>query len=281
MMNSAKKSSTIGQTPLLEMQHLESQFGLRNAFVKDESANTTGTIKDRRNQFILGEAERLKVDKLVLITSGNNGLSLATLAQGADIKIVCIVDRDLKPGIIQALKRVAYQVIEVNLQHKILRPEEIIAFAREREDEVIWDVTNGYEEGYTPIINELRSIKPKYIVVPVGSGEIFVGLAQGIHRLHLNTTLIGIGVQNTLNSFADKLHTPWTPYARALDALEQQGHNILRITEAEIKKTFTTFRHIVTCEPSSAVVYAAFSHFNFQSTDTVVFINTGRAVTKK
>ncbi len=258
---------------------LEKQFGVSAILVKDESKNITGTAKDRRNQFIVGEAERLKVDKLVLITSGNNGLSLATLAQGKDIKVVCIVDRSLDLSIITQLKRVAYQVIEVNLQHKILRPEEIISFAREREDEVIWDVTNGYEESYTSIVSELRSLQPTYIIAPVGSGEIFVGLAQGIERFKLKTQLIGIGVQNTLNSYADKLHTPWTPYTRALEALQQRGHQIIRVSEAEIKQTFTRYKHVFRCEPSSAIVFSVFSDVKFQPTDTVVLINTGKAVT--
>jgi threonine synthase len=277
MMKYARKNNPVGQTPLIEQPELSHLFTVQNLFIKDESANTTGTVKDRRNSFILEEAERLKVDKLVLITSGNNGLSLSTLAQRYDIKVVCIVDRNLDQDIIRTLKAVAYQVIEVNLQHKILRPEEIISFAREREDEVIWDVTNGYEESYTTIVNELRAIKPNYIVVPVGSGEIFVGLAQGLDRLKMNTRLIGMGVQNTLSSFADKLHTPWTPYTRALHALEQRGHRVIRITEEEIKSTYTKYRHVISCEPSSAVVFSVFQHIQFQPHDTVVLINTGRA----
>lgn len=276
-MSLKKRNRHIGNTPLVELKNLEKQFALAFVGIKDESKNQTGTIKDRRNEFILNEAERLKVDKLVLITSGNNGLSLATLAKDFDIKIVCIVDRSLEPVTIASLKKVAYQVIEVNLRHKILRPEEIIAFAREREDEVIWDVTNGYEESYVTIIHELRELKPDYIAVPVGSGEIFLGLVQGIDRLKLSTRLIGIGVQNTLSSFADKLHTPWTPYARALDALQQRGHHILRIGEEDIKSTYTTYRNIVTCEPSSAVVFAALSRFPFEQNNIVVLINTGKA----
>lgn len=276
MTASARKPHNIGQTPLLSDHAVGRPFGLPTVFIKNESANPTGTVKDRRSAFVLQEAERLRVDTLVLITSGNNGFSLGTLARGTDVRVVCLVDRSLQESIKRRLQSVASQLIEVNLQHKILRPEEVISFAREREDEVIWDVTNGYEESYVPLVAELLKTKPDYIVTPIGSGEIFLGLVQGVDQYKLPTKVIGVGVQNTLKSYADKLHTPWTPYARALEAMEKRGHVIFRLDEAEIKATYTKYRHVVPCEPSSAVVFAALRKFPFKSTDRVVFVNSGR-----
>lgn len=276
MKNLEKSKVTIGHTPLIPMKSLDKRFSVPKVYIKDESTNPTGTAKDRRNQFIISEAERLKVDKLALITSGNNGYSLGVLAKTIDLPIVCIVDRELPDEIKKRLESVAYQVIEVNLQHKILRPEEVISFAREREDEVIWDVTNGYEESYRNIVGELLDIKPDYIVVPVGSGEIFVGVVEGVQHYNLSTRVIGIGVQNTLRSFADKLHTPWTPYFRALEALQERGHSIYRLSEEEVKKTFKEFKNIVKCEPSSAVVFSVFIKKSFDINDTIVLINSGR-----
>src|SRR3989344_8064333 len=111
---------------------------LLNTYVFDESINKFGTIKDRKNEKVLEEALRLHVEKLVLITSGNNGYSLARLAKDTNIKIVCVVNRNLDNQIKEILKRVSYQVIELNLEQKILRPEEIISIARENDQEVIW-----------------------------------------------------------------------------------------------------------------------------------------------
>ena len=141
-------------------------LNLSNSYLFDESINEFGTIKDRRNKKVIEEALRLHVDKLVLITSGNNGYSLARLAQNTNIKVVCVVNRQLDEKTKELLKNVSYQVIELNLEQKILRPEEIIAIARENEEEVIWDVTNGYEETYIPIVEEIcKKIIPDYIIV--------------------------------------------------------------------------------------------------------------------
>lgn len=270
---------TIGDTPLTESEELRKQFKIRAAFVKDESKNPFGTIKDRRNSYVFQEANRLKVDKLVLITSGSNGYSLAHFTKGSSIKIVCIVSRDLPPAVKHALKQVAYQVIELNLNHKIMRPEELIAFAREKEDEVIWEVTNGYEENYYPIVDEIRKIvDPTYIVVPIGSGGIYLGIIQALERKKMKTKVIGIGVQNTIHSLADKLSTPWTPYTKALDFYQKAGHPVYRLTEQEIKETHTEFQNVVSCEPSSSVVFAAPQKHSFKRSDVVVFINSGKTL---
>ena len=151
--------------------------------------------------------------------------------------------------------------------------------AREREREVIWDVTNGYEEFYIPIIKEiLLNVSPTHIVVPVGSGGIFTAFADYVHSHNLPIKIVGIGTQNTLRSYADKLCTPWTPYMRALEAFNALGHPIYRLSEEVIKETYRTFQNIVPNEPSSAIVFAAPRVHQFSPSDTVVFLNTGRPI---
>jgi cysteine synthase len=245
--------------------------------LKDESANNFGTIKDRRNRKVVEEANRLKVDKLVLITSGNNGYSLCRSAEGTHIKIVCIINKDLPESLKVLLKSVAYQVIEVNLNHKILRPEELVAFARETEDEVIWDVTNGFEDHYASVVSEvIENVIPDYLVVPLGSGGVFVGIAQEIERLNLGTKVVGMGVQNSINSIADKLSTPWTPYAKAVEAYQNFGHKVFRLTEDQVRKTYKHYQNLTSCEYSSAVVFSAPEKIKFKKGDKVVFLNTGK-----
>lgn len=248
-------------------------------YIKDESANPYGTIKDRRNENIVKEALRLGVDKLTLITSGNNGHSLSMWTKGSDIKVTCIVDKTVNEDIYRRLSSVAYQVIKINLQDKIMRPEEIISFARERDDEVIWDVTNGYEESYGAAVNEILTQAPKvdYIVVPLGSGGIFVGMAEQLHRSNHHAKVIGIGPKMSHNSFADKLSTPWTPYTKAIETYERRGHITIHLSESEIRKTYLDYRNTCNCEPSAVIVFAACGHVVFKEGDSVVFVNSGNS----
>lgn len=265
------------KTFLFESKEIAKDFNVKKVFIKDESTNLFGTIKDRRNELIIKEAGRLKIDKLVLITSGNNGFSLAMLARNTSIRVVCIIDRDLPKEIKNPLTSAAYQVIEINLKHKILRPEELIAFAREKEDEVIWDVTNGYEDSYGIVVDEiLEKVKPDYIVVPLGSGGIYTGFIRALERYDTKTKVIGIGVQNTHYSVADKLYTPWTPYSKAFEHYQLHGHLIYRLTEEEIKRTYNRFKQNMSCEPSSSIVFGALEKHPFSPTDVIVFVNSGR-----
>ncbi|MEK7538639.1 MAG: PLP-dependent lyase/thiolase [Patescibacteria group bacterium] len=266
-------------TPIIKIDALSSKYPDIRMYIKDESVNPYGTIKDRRNAHIAKEALRLGVDKLAMITSGNNGYSLSRLASETNIKVTCIVDKTVSEDVHKKLSEVAYQVIKINLQDKILRTEEIISFARDRDDEVIWDVTNGYEESYGIVVNEILAQLPHvdYIVVPLGSGGIFVGIAEQLSKSNHIAKVIGVGPKANYRSFADKLSTPWSPYTKAIEGYEKRGHTVIRLSESEIQKTYLHCRNICNCEPSASIVFAALEHFNFKKEDTVVFINSGNS----
>lgn len=274
------KKMEVGNTPLVRIDIDDSLCPVKTAWVKDESKNPFGTIKDRRSVKILREASRLRVDKLVLITSGNNGYSLSKFFDKSNnnySKIVCVVSRDISISTKNSLERLCYQLIELNLDHKILRPEELASFAREKEDEVIWDVTNGFEESYSGMIDEIfEEVIPDYIIVPVGSGGIFMGVVEAIENKNEKTKVIGVGVQNTLHSFADKLSTPWSPYSKALDYYKDSGHFIYRLSESELKQVHDRFKNVIETEPSSSIVFSAINKHSFCPSDNIVFINSGK-----
>ena len=268
-------------TPIKIIEPTIKGYPLNKVTIKNEFTNTYGTLKDRRSNFILREATRLKVDKLVLITSGNNGYSLAKLAkeQECNIKVVAIIDSNLNSDIVSLLENSCYQVIKINLKKKFLRPEEVISFSRESDHEVIWDVTNGYEAAYKAIMKEIlvqQKKAPDYIVIPFGSGSIFSGIAEEILNNNLKTKIIGIGPSNKKRSFADKLHTPWTPYKKLVNEYLSHGHELYKIGEKDIKNTYTKWKDIIDCEPSSSIIfYAPFLH-KFKKDDEIIFINSGK-----
>jgi cysteine synthase len=268
-------------TPLIKIEKLCKKFGLPNLFIKDESKNPFGTFKDRRSEYIIQKGVEHRIDKFVIITSGNAGYSLGKFAEGTNIKIVNVIDKKLKNSIKNKLKEVSYKVIEIDLSKKIWAPEEIIAMARENEREVIWDATDvihNWEKGYIKIIEEIKDKKPDFIVVPVGSGETFCGLYEGIKKFELKTKLIGVGVKAKWHSFADKLYTPWTPYERKMKAIQKEGHKIIRLNEKEVKQMWKEFKDIIDCEPSAVVVFAVFSKFKFKKDDKIILINSGKGL---
>ncbi|MBP9816494.1 MAG: PLP-dependent lyase/thiolase [Candidatus Pacebacteria bacterium] len=244
--------------------------------VQDESRNPYGTHKDRRSQYIVAQAKKEGVTTLCLITSGNAGYSLAKYARPEGIEVVCIIDHHLSKEIKEPLTRECSKVVEADLTGKVLKPEEVVALARTNEEEVLWDVTNGYAAAYAAIIKDI-TVPYDYLVCPVGSGELYVGLAQGLREHGKRVQLIGIGVK-THPSFADKLSAPWTPYQGKMKEIEGEGNPIIRLTEEEVRAVYDEYKDRYVCEPSSAVVWAARTKAGLPQDARVVVVNSGRGL---
>src|ERR1700675_3464178 len=85
--------SLIGNTPLVELTRLDT--GRCRLFVKLESQNPGGSIKDRIALSMIDAAERdgrLKRDGIVVeATAGNTGLGLALVARAKGYRILLII----------------------------------------------------------------------------------------------------------------------------------------------------------------------------------------------
>ena len=267
--------------PITPLNKMDDSWDYKfQAYLKDESINPSGTIKDRRNKFIISRADALHVDKLVNITSGNNGYSLGNLARKTNIKVVSIIDKNVPVRIKKKLQQVCYDVIELNLYSKYLLPEDTVSYARENDQEVIWDVTNGYEDGYEAVIKEIyNKVTPDYIVVPIGSGGVFFAFADKTEQMRLSTKIIGVDIQQKSYSIAGKLSNPWpSPYEKSIENFHRKGHKIFTLSENEIRQVYNKFKGKINCEPSSSVVFAIPDKFKFEPTDKVVFLNTGKGL---
>ena len=246
-------------------------------FVQDESKNPYGTWKDRRSKHIVHKALGEGVTKLCLITSGNAGYSLAQFAKPHGIKVTSIVDLNLREQLKNALRGVCYKVIEVDLNKQIFKPAEVIALSREDHKETVWDVTNGYSEAYASIITDLPHKNPDYLICPVGSGEAFVGLHQGLVEHNLKTKLIGVGVL-AYPSFADKLSTPWTPYENKIEEIISEGHTLIRLTEKQVRAGYEKYKNVYDAEPSAAVAWVGFEQAGVDASANVVIVNSGKGL---
>ena len=75
----------IGNTPLVEVGHIEEKFGLKaRVLVKLEYFNATGSVKDRVAKAMIEDAEKKGILKpgatIIEPTSGNTGIGLAAIA---------------------------------------------------------------------------------------------------------------------------------------------------------------------------------------------------------
>ena len=86
----------IGNTPLLELTHIEKALGLKAKLVaKLEYFNPAGSVKDRIAKEMLDEAEasgKLTPDSVIIEpTSGNTGIGLASVAAARGYRIIIVM----------------------------------------------------------------------------------------------------------------------------------------------------------------------------------------------
>ncbi len=86
----------IGNTPLLELTHLEKEYGLKaRLLAKLEYLNPAGSAKDRVAKAMLDEAEasgKLTPDTVIIEpTSGNTGIGLASVAAARGYRLIIVM----------------------------------------------------------------------------------------------------------------------------------------------------------------------------------------------
>ena len=103
----------IGETPIVQAQHLDT--GCCTLFLKLESQNPGGSIKDRIGLSMIDAAERAgKIkpgDTLVEGTAGNTGIGLALVAQQKGYKLILVVPDKMSREKIFNLKAMGAQVV--------------------------------------------------------------------------------------------------------------------------------------------------------------------------
>lgn len=113
----------IGNTPMVKVNHIDT--GVCNLYLKLESANPGGSIKDRIGLSMITEAEKTGLIRagsvLVEATAGNTGLGLALVAAVKGYKLILVIPDKMSREKILHLKAMGAEVIitrtDVNKGH--------------------------------------------------------------------------------------------------------------------------------------------------------------------
>ena len=86
----------IGNTPLVEVGHIEEKFGLKaRVLVKLEYFNATGSVKDRVAKAMIEDADKKGILKpgatIIEPTSGNTGIGLAAIATAKGYRTIIVL----------------------------------------------------------------------------------------------------------------------------------------------------------------------------------------------
>lgn len=106
----------IGHTPLLELTHLEQEFGLKARIVaKLEYFNPAGSVKDRIAKAMIDDAEAkglLKPGSVIIEpTSGNTGIGLASVAAARGYRIIIVMPETMSVERRQLMKAYGAELV--------------------------------------------------------------------------------------------------------------------------------------------------------------------------
>ena len=106
----------IGGTPLLELTHIEKQFGLEaKLLTKLEYFNPAGSVKDRVAKAMIDDAEAkgvLKPDSVIIEpTSGNTGIGLASVTAARGYRIIIVMPETMSVERRQLMKAYGAELV--------------------------------------------------------------------------------------------------------------------------------------------------------------------------
>ncbi len=176
-----------GDCPLLSVPRLGGQLGVTQLYVKDESANPTGTFKARGMAAAVSRLRELGMRELVVPTAGNAGGALAAYAARAGLKAHVFMPADTPSANVME-SRVAGA--DVRLVQGLISDAARLA-AAEGEGHGWFDVSTFKEpyrvEGKKVMGYELAEQfgwdLPDVIVFPTGGGTGLVGMWKAFEEL--------------------------------------------------------------------------------------------------
>lgn len=182
-----------GDTPLVRLDELAGSVGIGTLWVKLESANPTGSHKDRMSRYVVARAQQLGMTKVVAATSGNAGVSLAATAASAGLEATIVVRRGAPGRWIDAIREHGAHLIESPTPQS--RWEDTRKMVRAGTH---YPATNfllppvgsnpfgvqGYKTVAYELIDGIGGQQLDAVIVPTDRGDLLWGIFEGLRELH-------------------------------------------------------------------------------------------------
>jgi len=172
-----------GLTPLVRAPRLARQLGLRDVWVKNETANPTHSFKDRVVSVALEAAQRLGYSTVACASTGNLANALAAHASALGLESYVFVPADL-----EAQKIVATAVFDTTLLAVAGTYDDVNRLCGELAADRPWAFVNVnvrpyYSEGSKTLAYEVAEqlgwTLPDRCIVPIASGSLYTKIHRG------------------------------------------------------------------------------------------------------
>jgi cysteine synthase len=207
---SIQRRTAVGDTPLVELENVTALVravskrgkGAR-IFVKDESANPSGSFKDRRASLSAHEAKRRGFPGIAAATSGNYGAAVASQAAKAGLRCIIVQEAFDSAGIAQpeiAEKTRACEAYGSEVLRLSVGPELFYVFLRVLEETGFFNAslytpysilgieTLGYE--LAAQVAEREGRFPDVVIATHAGGGNVTGTARGLAKAGATDTVL-------------------------------------------------------------------------------------------
>ena len=194
----------IGNTPLLELTHLEEAYGLKAAILaKLEYLNPAGSVKDRIAKAMIDDAEQkglLKKGSVIIEpTSGNTGIGLASVAAARGYRIIIVMPETMSVERRQLMKAYGAELV-------LTEGAQGMKGAISKADELAKEIPNSFVPGQFvnpanpkahfettgPEIWEDTDGKVDIFVAGVGTGGTITGTGKFLKSKNPNVKVVAV-----------------------------------------------------------------------------------------
>ncbi len=177
-----------GFTPLVRADRLAAELGLGELWIKDDTANPTGSFKDRVVSVALTKARQLGFKVAACASTGNLANSVAAHAARAGMESVVLIPHDLESAKVAMTAVYGGRLFAVEGSY-----DDVNRLCAELTSEqpswafVNVNVRTYYAEGSKTLAFEVAEqlgwSAPDHVVVPIGSGAQLTKVAKGFEEL--------------------------------------------------------------------------------------------------
>jgi threonine synthase len=213
----------VGLTPLQKAPRLAERLGVREVWIKNDTANPTHSFKDRVVAVALAKAQELGYRVVACASTGNLANAVAAHAAAAGLESYVFIPADLEEQKVLATGVYGTHLVAVRGNY-----DDVNRLCTELSAEREWAFVNVnvrpyYAEGSKTIAYEIAEQLgfglPDRVVAPIASGSLFTKIARGFEEWRD----IGL-IEGELPVFNGAQAAGCSPVAQAFEA----GHDVCR-----------------------------------------------------